>query len=95
MIALIPGDRALVCEKLDDLYIVYQPASAETHVFNETTYLILKRLEKGACSLDEAKAWIEDALGAERDDLDRDDFAFAARRLEELGLIEFLSDERV
>lgn len=92
LIALIPSDRSLICEKLDDLYIVFQPASAETHVFNETTFLILERLKNGPCSLDGVKSWTEESLGVLLGEIDIDEFAFATRRLEELGLIEFLND---
>lgn len=74
----------------DDVYIVYQPSSAETHVFNETTALILKCLECGPLSADEVKEQAEAALGVAPDKLPKEDFAFATSRLEELGLIDCL-----
>lgn len=92
MIALLPSDRPLICERLDDLYMVFQPASAETHVFNETTFLILERLKNGPCSLDCVKSWTEESLGVQLGEIDIDEFTFATRRLEELGLIEHLND---
>ena len=53
---------AFVWQEWDDIYIVYQPSSAETHVFNETTALILKCLEHGPLSADEVKVQTEAAL---------------------------------
>lgn len=91
MIALIPSDRPLICQKLDELYIVFQPASAETHVFNETSFLILERLKNGPCTLDDIKSWTEEALGVQVGAIDIDEFSFATHRLEELGLIEYLN----
>jgi len=84
--------RSLVWQHWDDVYIVYQPSSAETHVFNETTALILKCLEGGPLLADEVKEWTEAALGAGPGELAGDDFAFATMRLEELGLIVCLDD---
>ena len=74
----------------DDVYIVYQPSSAETHVFNETTALILKCLECGPLSVDVLKEQTEAALGIAPGKLAKEDFAFATSRLEELGLIDCL-----
>ena len=74
----------------DGIYIVYQSSSAETHVFNETTALILKCLEKGPLSTEAIQHQTEAALGVGQGDLAVEDFAFATQRLEELGLIERL-----
>ncbi len=71
----------------DDLYIVYQPSSAETHVFNETTASLLRCLDESPVTLRQLKARAEDALGAQRGALAEADLAFAVRRLDELGLI--------
>mgnify|MGYP001493307904 CR=1 FL=1 len=79
-------------QKWDGIYVVYQSSSAETHVFNETTALILKCLQHGPLSADEVKERTEEALGAGPDNFGFDDFAFAMMRLEELGLIECLDD---
>lgn len=87
--------RWLEWHEWDDVFIVYQPSSAETHVFNETTALILKCLEHGPMSVDEVKMQTEVALGAGPGELADDDFAFATMRLEELGLIECLDDVSV
>jgi PqqD family protein of HPr-rel-A system len=93
--------RRLICtfaccglqwDKWDGIYIVYQPSSAETHVFNETTALILKCLEHGPLSADEVKVQTEAALCVGQGELASDDFAFATTRLEELGLIDCLDD---
>jgi PqqD family protein of HPr-rel-A system len=82
--------RGLVWRSWDDVYIVYQPSSAETHVFNETTALILKCLEHGPLSAEEVKVQTEGSLGVGPGELADDDFAFATSRLEELGLIDCL-----
>lgn len=92
MIVLNTAGRNLVWQDWDDVYVVYQPSSTETHVFNETTALILKCLEHGPLSTDEAKERTEAALGANPSELAADAFAFATMRLEELGLIECLDD---
>lgn len=74
------------------MYIVYQPSSAETHVFNETTALIVKCLKQGSQSIEAMKKWTEEVLEVGQGDLANDDFAFATMRLEELGLIESLDE---
>jgi PqqD family protein of HPr-rel-A system len=78
----------------DDVFIVYQSSSAETHVFNETTALILKCLEHGPLAADEVKGQTEAALGVGPGELAKEDFAFATSRLEELGLIDCLDAAR-
>ena len=89
---LVLARRELIWQEWDAIYIVYQLSSAETHVFNETTALILKCLEQGSLSADEVKGETEAALGVGQGELASDDFAFATMRLEELGLIERLDD---
>ena len=74
----------------DDVYIVYQPSSTETHVFNDTTALILQCLENGPLSTSVVKHRTEAALGLDQGELDIDEFAFAVGRLEELGLVDSL-----
>jgi len=83
---------SLCWNEWDGIYLVYQRASAETHVFNETTFLILKCLEQGASAIQEIKQWTEAALGLEQHVLDSEEFSFAAQRLEELGIIERMDD---
>lgn len=87
---LISAHRELIRREWDDVSVVYQLSSAETHVFNETTVLILKCLEHGPLSPEEAKAKTEVALGVGPGELATEDFAFATSRLEELGLIDSL-----
>lgn len=41
---LLPAGKALIWHKLDELFIVYQPSSTETHLFNEISALILARV---------------------------------------------------
>ncbi|EXI82452.1 MAG: hypothetical protein AW10_00560 [Candidatus Accumulibacter appositus] len=86
------AEAGLIWENWDDLFVVYQPSSAETHVFNETTGSILECLGESALSADELKNQTEAALGVSQSELDDTDFAFALQRLEELGLIERLDD---
>lgn len=91
LVSTLEGRRLVWCE-WDDVFTVYQPSSAETHVFNETTALILKCLEKGPLSTEAIRRQTEAALGIGEGELVADDFAFATMRLEELGLIECLDD---
>ena len=88
LLGLTSASRGLVWQDWDDVYLVYQPLSAETHVFNDTTALILKCLEHGQLSTEGVKNWTEAALGVGQGELAADDFAFAVGRLEELGLIQ-------
>ena len=89
---MVSAGCALQWQEWDDVYIVYQSSSAETHVFNETTALILKCLEHGPLSTATTKERTETALGLDAGELAADDFSFATIRLEELGLIERLDD---
>jgi len=89
-LVLISAAQDIRWQKWDDVFIVYQPSSAETHVFNETTALILKCLEHGPLSADQVKEQTEGALGVGPGELAKEDFAFATSRLEELGLIDCL-----
>jgi len=89
---LSPAGSSLRWRVWDGIYVVYQSSSAETHVFNETTALILKCLELGSLSMGEVKERTEAALGVDHGQLVEDDFAFATTRLEELGLIDRLDD---
>lgn len=82
----------LVWLNCDDVYIVYQSSSAETHVFNETTALILRSLELGPLSAERVKVWTETALDVGQGELGVEGFEFAVRRLEELGLVERLDE---
>ena len=92
---MVLASSGLIWQEWEDIYIVYQPSSAETHVFNETTALILKCLEHGPLSADEVKVQTEAALRVAQGELAGDDFAFATTRLEELGLIYCLDDDCV
>ncbi|MBP9806204.1 MAG: HPr-rel-A system PqqD family peptide chaperone [Candidatus Accumulibacter sp.] len=91
-LAVSPVVHGLVWQPWDDVYIVYQPSSTETHVFNETTALILKCLEQGPLAIEGIKDWAEAALGVAHGELATADFAFATARLQELGLIECLDE---
>mgnify|MGYP000890693748 CR=1 FL=1 len=84
--------RELVWRRFDDLWIVYQPSSAETHVFNQTTSEILKSLGDGAISEPGARTRVEQALGLATEGLTFEDFLPAVARLQELGLIDSLAE---
>lgn len=75
--------------RFDNAYVVYQPSSSETHIFNETTALILKSLEKGPLSLLGVTERVIQFFGNEAKKLVSGDLKFAIERLEELGLIEW------
>jgi PqqD family protein of HPr-rel-A system len=89
---LISAHRELVWQQWDEAYVVYQLSSTETHVFNETTALILRCLEQGPLSMEQVKDWAEAALDIGHGELVAGDFAFAVARLEELGLVERLDE---
>ena len=89
---LSPAGNSIQWQEWGDVYIVYQPSSAETHVFNETTALILKYLKQGSRSIQAVKDWTENAPEVGQGDLATDAFAFATQRPEELGLIESLDE---
>jgi PqqD family protein of HPr-rel-A system len=81
---------------LDNIHIVYQYSSAETHVFNETTASILGCLQSGPLSLLNLRMRTESDLGlVAGEHLAAEDFSFAINRLEELGLIESMVDSSV
>jgi PqqD family protein of HPr-rel-A system len=92
LLGLLPSATELLWQEWDGVYMLYQPSSAETHVFNETTALILRSLDGGPLSADSVKNRTEAALGIPPGELDAEDFAFAIGRLEELGLIEFADE---
>ncbi len=73
----------------EDVYIVYQPSSTETHVFNETTATVLRCLEGGPMTMDGLAGRVVQSLGIEPDELTYEDLVFATGRLEALGLIEW------
>lgn len=84
---LSAAGAALIWQDWDDVYVVYQPSSAETHVFNDTTALILRSLDRGPLAASRVKELVETSLGIGKGGLRADDFAFAVWRLEELGLL--------
>jgi PqqD family protein of HPr-rel-A system len=89
---LLSAGRELVWQEWDDVYLVYQPSSGETHVFNETTALILRSLDQGPLAAALVKDWSEKSLGIDAGELGDEDFAFAVGRLQELGLIDCLDE---
>ncbi len=89
---LVSAGRELVWQAWDDVYLVYQRSSAETHVFNETTALILRSLDQGPLAAARVKDWSEASLGITPGELGDEDFAFAVGRLQELGLLDCLDE---
>ena len=89
MLTLASAAGELLWAEWDDVYAVYQPSSTETHLFNETTALILKALKAGPSSQEGVKEWVSSALGLEENSLFSKDLEMALGRLEVLGLIEW------
>jgi PqqD family protein of HPr-rel-A system len=79
----------LVWQDWEDVYIVYQPSSTETHVFNDTTATVLQSLEKDALTIADVAERTAQDLGLAPDELTHSDLSFAIKRLEELGLVEW------
>ena len=90
LLTLAPAARELTWQDWGDGdYSVYQRTSAETHVFNETTALLLARLGQGPTTLEAIRVWTADVLGIVASDLPSEVLVSTACRLEELGLIEW------
>lgn len=89
---LTPSSRELVWQDWGDVYIVFQPSSTETHVFNDITATVLQSMVIGALTMDDIKNYTAHALNFEHDELPIEDLSFALGRLDELGLVEW-SDE--
>lgn len=88
-IMLTAAARELTWRSWDDVYIVYQPSSAETHVFNETSAAVLDCLRETSMTMEGLKVRLARDLGVAAEDLVHDDLAFAVGRLDELGLVEW------
>ena len=91
-ISLPKSGCKILWQDWEDSYIVYQPSSGETHVFNETTALILKRLESGPASLEEIREWAAESLDIEISEIAEDGLSSVAGRLDELGLVDWLDE---
>lgn len=89
LMALAPPAFDLAWEDWGDIHTVYQRSSAETHVLNDTTVYILRVLEAGSATLGEIIEDITEAMGVKDSEFAARDLAWAAKRLEELGLIEW------
>lgn len=87
-----PAAAELAWVDWGDAYAVYQPSSAETHVFNETTALILASLRRGPLSQEDVTDRVAEALGVEREELVSGDVRLALQRLEALGLVDGLDE---
>lgn len=88
-LAIAPAGASLQWQCWDGDYIAYQPASTETHVFNESTALILQSLQaEGPLSVGDLVERIAQAFGGDAADLSISDLRFTLDRLETLGLIE-------
>lgn len=90
--SLSPPAHDLVWEDWGDIYTVYQRSSAETHVFNETTAFVLNELLANATTLNRLIDVTMEAMGLKESELVARDLTWAAKRLEELGLIELRSE---
>ena len=92
LLTLAEGAAGLLWQSWEDAYIVFQPSSTETHVFNNTTALILESLEEGPLSMETLKGRLEIVLDVEKGSLATGNFDFAVSRLETLGLIDRLAE---
>ncbi|MGZ8164417.1 MAG: HPr-rel-A system PqqD family peptide chaperone [Methylobacter sp.] len=88
-LVLTSAGRELTWQDWDDVYIVYQPSSTETHVFNDTTAAVLQSLEKAVLTMADVADQVAQDLDLGCDELSSEDLSFALGRLEELGLIEW------
>jgi PqqD family protein of HPr-rel-A system len=79
----------LIWKDWGDVFIVYQPSSTETHVFNDTTYFLLDALANGLLPLATLREKTAESLQTSIDELSLDEINFAVARLEELGLVEW------
>ena len=89
---LTSAGQALIWQNWEDVYIVYQLSSTETHVFNDTTALILQSLEKCSLTMTEIADRIELDFDLGQSQLTSADLYLAIGRLEELGLIEWTDE---
>lgn len=92
LVALAPAASGLLWQYWDGDYIVYQISSGETHLFNETTALMLERLGQGPASLADVRQWIVETLSITEGGLSIHQLAAAAGRLDELGLVEWVDE---
>lgn len=79
----------MVWKAWDGVFIVYQPSSAETHVFNDTTAAILQSLEDDALTMAEIADRTGQSPDPEHEQASGGNLFFALQRLEELGLIDW------
>ena len=87
LFCLTEAGRSLLWQNWEELHIVFQISSAETHVFNEITALIISYLDRSPSSLDDILNYISKSMGLHPEDLDRDGFTKSLERLIELGLV--------
>ncbi|MFM8331786.1 MAG: HPr-rel-A system PqqD family peptide chaperone [Candidatus Methylumidiphilus sp.] len=92
LLTITAAAKGLVWQEWEGVFIVYQPSSTETHVFNETAACVLQCLEQGSASIDALSKWITDSLGVASGGLIIGDLAFAVNRLETLGLVDCCGD---
>ena len=77
----------------EDVSIVYQPSSSETHVFNEITSTTISLLENPFSDIAQLHRKLTEELEIGLDELGINDVNFVVGRLEELGLIDWLETE--
>ena len=83
--------RDLRWQNWNDFYIVYQPSSTETHIFNETTAQVLRclGLKNDSCSMEELRSLTVKSLEIMAHELETSCLAEAVYRLIELGLVDW------
>ena len=85
---LTPAGRDLALHCWDDVHLVHQRRSGETHVFNETTASTLACLNDTPVSLATIVERVADSVGVDQGDLVTKDFSGVLSRLDELGLVD-------
>jgi PqqD family protein of HPr-rel-A system len=90
---LTGAGRSLAWQTWDGVHLVYQAASAETHVFNATTAGILHCLELGPTTLQQIAICLSDTMEVADGGLEPVDLEEVAERLIELGLVDYCVDK--
>lgn len=72
----------------DDQWLVYHPASGDTHVLDEASAQAVRRLEASPLDADALAAAVAEAMGVEASDEVRGYIAKLLPQLDVLGLIE-------
>jgi PqqD family protein of HPr-rel-A system len=84
----VQGTAGLCWRAWDDEYVVYHPASGDTHLLNAFTAEVLRALEECPASTSELAQFCAPACDAEDEPALRQQISNLLARFHELGLIE-------